>query len=43
MPGAEKSAPAAPPPPPAAPAGDELAMLRQQMAEMQKKLDSLGR
>jgi polyhydroxyalkanoate synthesis repressor PhaR len=39
MPGAET-----PTPPSAAPgAGDELAELREQMAEMQKKLDSLGR
>ena len=41
MPGADKSAANAPPSPP--PAGDDLATLRQQMAEMQKKLDSLGR
>lgn len=42
MPGAEKTD-AAPPPAPANETRDELAVLRQQMAEMQKKLDSLGR
>jgi len=40
MPGADKAEPA---PPPASDARDELDSLREQMAEMQKKLDSLGR
>jgi polyhydroxyalkanoate synthesis regulator protein len=41
MPGADKAEPT--PPPANSDTRDELAMLRQQMAEMQKKLDSLGR
>ena len=42
MPGG-KSFGAEPPPSPAPPAGDDLEALRQQMAEMQRKLDELGR
>jgi polyhydroxyalkanoate synthesis repressor PhaR len=41
MPGADKAEPAAPPP--GNDSRDELAALREQMAEMQKKLDSLAR
>ena len=42
MPGAEKAEPT-PPPAASPPANDELAALREQMAEIQKKLDGLGR